>query len=186
MKTVRYAAAAAIGLTPLVVLGVPGAAQAAPTLARTPSTTMARTKTVSAHMHPAATRGVCAGQTLAQTRNNDGEGGWSQSVLFWWAWSTQKLYACIGTVKGGYLFLPGLDGPLATSWRVRIRSVGTDKILSQSTTRDITVTNEQVGERIYTASLPFRAWYPTPVMVCGAWLNNGTVIGPDVPCSSVY
>jgi hypothetical protein len=186
MKTVRYAAGAAIGLTPLVAFGVPGAPHAAPTLARTPSATMAKTKTVSAHVTPAATRGVCAGQTFAQTRNNDGEGGWSQSVAFYWAWSAQAQYACIGTVEGGYIFLPGLNGPAATSWRVRIRDAETGSILSHSTTQNITVTDEAHGERIYFASLPFRAWYPVPVMVCGAWLNDGTVIGPDVPCDSVY
>jgi hypothetical protein len=93
VKTVRFAGAAAIGLTPLVALGVPSAAQAAP--AQHGAMASGKTKMVSGHpLQPASDHNKCAGQT------EEGAVVFSPLVtLHLWKADHGANSTCVGTVS---------------------------------------------------------------------------------------
>ncbi len=177
MKSVRYAAGAAVaGLAPLAAFAAPGTAHAP---AVPPHQAGLAAKTV--RLAPLHDGNVCSGQTWIS--NKTGTTGQSEQIVgYYWAWSNDHKEACVGTVYGSYGRVDTGDGKNPTAFRVRIWNGGTIESSSYGSIHNGPQENGDFRE--FVGKAVFRSWYPTPVQVCGAWLDGNTVIG-TVPCATV-
>jgi hypothetical protein len=161
VKTVRFAGAAAIGLTPLVALGVPSAAQAAP--AQHGAMASGKTKMVSGHpLLPASDHNKCAGQTYEWTA-----AGSPPVKLDLYKANHGTDSTCVGTV-GTSLNTEGVQVYTPSIVYFWIYSQSTNPVSAPQPVRPAHTGNT------YYANTAVRDYWRNPVRVCAQWSNGFT------------